>query len=337
MAVHNEEAVLKEKLESIFDTSYPANKFELIIGSDSSTDTTNSLLDVFSKQYHFRYILFDGRMGKPNVMNTLSDLAKGEVLILTDANVIFEKPTLFELARHFNDPAVGLVDSNMVNTGRQKQGISFQESAYISIEVQTKYCESRVFGAMMGPFGGCFAMRRNLYRKVPSTLLVDDFFLNMKVVEQGYKAINALEAKVYEDVSNIFREEFRRKVRISTGNFQNLQLFGHLLLNPFRPVAFCFLSHKVLRWLTPFFLLAAFVLNLWLAFSGPFYMYLLAAQSLLYIVPVVEYLLRKIEVHIVPLRYITHFVTMNIALFMGFVNYLKGVESNVWKPTQRNQ
>ena len=91
---------------------------------------------------------------------------------------------------------------------------------------------------MMGPFGGCFAMRKKLFLKVPENFLVDDFFLNMSVLENGYSCVNEPEAIVYEDVSNNLHAEFVRKSRISAGNFQNLFYFFHVLFK-FNRLLFC--------------------------------------------------------------------------------------------------
>ena len=251
MAAFNEEKVLEKKLESIFGSDYPSGKIEVLIGSDASTDRTSRIVKTFAKE-HSNIIFHDyrKRRGKQNVVNDLVKEAKGELLILTDANVIFDKNTLRELVKPFVRPAVGLVDSNMINEGMQEDGISYQERAYISREVEIKHLEGKLWGAMMGPFGGCYAIRRKLYKEVPPNTLVDDFYINMLIFEQAYLAVNNLSAKVYEEIPNDLSVEFRRKIRIGTGNFQNLARFWHLLFKP--PYGFPFLSHKVLRWIGPF-------------------------------------------------------------------------------------
>jgi cellulose synthase/poly-beta-1,6-N-acetylglucosamine synthase-like glycosyltransferase len=163
------------------------------------------------------------------------------------------KPTIFVGVS--NPVEIGLVDSNMRNIGIKKDGISHQEKTYISAEVASKNAESLLWGTMMGPFGGCFALRKKLWEKIPSHFLVDDFFINMLVLQKGFKSINEPNAIVFEDVSNDLSDEFRRKIRISSGNFQNLFHYKHLLFD-FSWIAFSFFSHKVLRWLTPFFILS---------------------------------------------------------------------------------
>jgi cellulose synthase/poly-beta-1,6-N-acetylglucosamine synthase-like glycosyltransferase len=339
IAAFNEESVIAEKLLSVIKSNYPKEKFEILVGSDASADQTIPLVHSLSKDYEqISYFDFTERRGKPSVVNDLVSKSKGKILVLTDANVFFSPDTLFYLARHFKNSEIGLVDTHMVNMGLRKEGISFQEKAYISREVKIKYMESLAWGTMMGPFGGCYAIRRDDYSDVPPHSLVDDFYINMKVLEKGKKAVNELESIVYEDVSNSLRDEFRRKIRIATGNFQNLRRFGHLLWPPWKGTGFAFLSHKVLRWFGPIFLLLAIITNIPLALQHDFYKLTLAGQLfLMFGIPFLDWVLKKMNVHIAVLRLILHFYSMNLALLIGMFRYLKGVKTGVWKPTPRNQ
>jgi cellulose synthase/poly-beta-1,6-N-acetylglucosamine synthase-like glycosyltransferase len=338
LSAYNEEDVIEEKVRSVFTTRYPVGSIELIVGSDNSSDRTAEILNRLAGEFPgLHFFNFTVRQGKPNVINRLVAEAGGEILVLTDANVLFDEDTLPALIAPFSDPMTGLVDTQMINLGMKREGISFQEKAYISREVRIKHLESRLWGVMMGPFGGCFAIRKELFEPVPANFLVDDFFLNMMVLENGYKAMSNPSARVYEDVSNDLAIEFRRKVRIATGNFQNLKRFAGLL-SPANPaLAFCFLSHKVMRWLGPLFLLFAFLSLALLATASPFHAFLLAGYSALLLVPVLDNLLKKLNLHIPLFRFITHFLSMNLALGIGMLSYLKGVKTNVWQPTKRHQ
>lgn len=338
MSAYNEESIIEEKIHSVFKTSIPQEKLEVLIGSDCSSDNTNDILRKLSEKYeNLHFFPFTQRQGKPSIINQLVEKTKGEIIILSDANVIFDKNTIFELTRFFKDESIGLVDSNLNNHGLKTDGISYQEKAYISREVTIKNREGIIWGCMIGPFGGCYAIRKELYSKVPPNFTVDDFYINMKVLEKGFKTINNLKANVYEDVSNNLKDEFRRKVRIATGNFQNLYTFKKLLLPINSGISFSFLSHKVLRWITPFIIILTYYLNTNLACNSSFYEYLLLGFTVILLLPLLDFFLKKIHLHIMPLRFVTHFLSMNAALFLGFINFLKGVETNVWKPTKRNQ
>ena len=337
MAVHNEEKVITEKLESIYNTGYPGNRFELFVGSDGSSDRTNEFLEAFSKDYEsFHFTAFHERRGKPAVVNELRERARGDILIMTDAQVLFTPDTIFELVKHYRNEQIGLVGANILNTRIDKSGISYQEWTYMSREIRLKYHEGKVWGTMIGAYGACYSIRKKYYSAVPEGYSVDDFYITMKVLERKKKCILELKATTYENVPNRLSEEFRRKIRIAAGNFQNLKTFYKLLWPPYTGVAFSFFSHKVLRWLGPFFLLLLIVSNIILALSDPFYSILLMVQGGLIISPFIDFLLRKIGLHIVILRFITHFYSMNLALLAGFLKFIKGTETNVWQPTRRS-
>ena len=338
IAAHNEEEVIEAKIGSVLSGNYPADRLEILVGSDASTDRTSEILQVLEKRHPgLRIFLFEQRQGKPGVVNHLAKESAGEVLVITDANVMLDRDTIREMVRLFAEPSTGLVDSRMINTNLKRNGISIQEKFYIGREVKIKHHESLVWGAMMGPFGGCYAVRRSLFRPVPPNFMVDDFFINMSVLQQGSRCISNIDARVYEDVSNDLSEEFRRKKRISSGNFQNLARFQSMLLSRRPGVAFCFFSHKVLRWIVPF--LVMLTLGTSLALSGRFLVYRVLAllQLGVMVIPVIDLFLRKNQIHAVPLRFISHFILMNLALLAGFIRYAGGIKSNVWKPTRRNQ
>ncbi len=338
LAVYNEEKVIAEKIESTFRTTYPHEKMEWLIGSDQSTDLTESLINGYQEKFpQIRLVRFNKRTGKIGIMNELAAMATAPILVLTDANVFFTGHTLEELVKHFADESVAMVAGNIINPSVKPDGISRQEGDYLFYENRMKYQESMLWGAMMGAFGGCYAMRKGYFSPIPRHFIVDDFYLTMRVLEQGGKAILSPLATCYEDVSNKLGEEFRRKTRIATGNFQNLFRFAGLLSPAKGAIAFAFWSHKTLRWIGPLLLLVVYFSSFVLSFSSFFFWCCFLIQSLLFLVPVIDAILRSLKIHIKVLRYISHFYLMNAALLNGLFNYLIGAKNNVWKPTERNQ
>ena len=224
----------------------------------------------------------------------------------------------------------------MENTGLKRDGISIQERTYINSEVALKHAEGKLWGAMMGPFGGCFAIRKSVFEPVPKNFLVDDFYLNMQVLKKGLKCINEPKAIVFEDVSNDIKEEFRRKIRISAGNFQNLITFIPMLFQ-FNGISFSFFSHKVLRWKIPFILIILLATLTYLSLSNKEYFVILIIVSFIISMVFFDLLFKIVNVNIMGLRFLTHFFAMNIALFLGFFRFLIGIKSSVWEPTKRHQ
>jgi len=342
MAVYNEEKVLAQKLNSIFDTTYPLTQIELWIGSDNSTDDTHRIIEQYARQHNnIQLKIYEGRNGKPRIINRLMEelgagLPPQSVLVLTDANVLFTPSLLYQLAKHFKNPQTGVVGANVLNIGVKDTGISYQEMWYIKRENVLKHYESLIGGCMMGAFGACYAMRATLFEPVPPNFVVDDFYLTMLALEEGHTAIKELKAVCYEDVPDDIEEEYRRKKRISSGNFQNLHRFWCLLLPQKGVIAFAFFSHKVLRWLTPLLLITAFCISGYLAFRTKFYFCLFLLQCAGPALWFADFVLGKININIKLFRFVRYFYLMNLGLLIGFIKYLKGVESNVWKPTKRN-
>ena len=338
MSVYNEEKVLENKINSIYSTSFPKGKMEVIIGSDGSSDQTEEILrKMKEKLTNFSFYHSNIRRGKPNVLNDLVSKAKGDILIFTDANVFLNESTITGLVKHFKNPEIGLVDSRMTDKGIKKNGISRQESAYISMEVNLKNREGLVWGTMMGPFGGCYAMRKNLFLPIPENFLVDDFFLNLNVLKNRKKSINDMKATVSEDVSDMLIEEFRRKKRIAAGSFQNLSHYAGLLWPPYTSLSFSFISHKILRWFGPLFLILIIISNVFIFMRNEIYIYSIYLEGILIIITIIDLIVSRFNKHIVFFRYVTHFFAMNLALSLGLVNFLKGIKTNVWEPTKRNQ
>jgi cellulose synthase/poly-beta-1,6-N-acetylglucosamine synthase-like glycosyltransferase len=348
MSVYNEAAVIGAKLNSLLHLDYPPEKLSIWIGSDCSSDTTNEVLASFTQNDpRIHFFPFAQRRGKPPVINELAENAirahSGasalHVFLITDANVILIPQTLKELVKHFKNERIAVVDAHMIHTGAKANGISQVEDQYISTEVQLKHREGIVWGKMIGPFGGCYAVRADYFTPVPHSFLVDDFFITLKAIERGGLAISELKAICYEPVSHEIGVEYRRKTRISSGNFQNMATFRRLWLPPWRSsLHFAFFSHKILRWTGPFLIIVAGLccgllalnpLNLFYRYS----FFVLSAGCIL--LPLLDSVLARFGFHVRLLRSLRYFLLMNMALMEGFYNYLKGIKNNVWEPTKR--
>jgi cellulose synthase/poly-beta-1,6-N-acetylglucosamine synthase-like glycosyltransferase len=337
IAAHNEEKVLREKLDSILQSAYPQELIEILIGIDASSDLSALIAEEYQSKFAACLVFeFKERQGKIKIVNALVPKAQHALIVLTDANVLFTEQTLMHLQAPFVDPKIGLVDSTMKHYGLKNTGISMPESTYIAGEVLLKEAEGKLWGAMMGPFGGCFAFRKRCFEPIPEHFLVDDFYINMICIEKGLRCVTQTEAIVLEDVSNDLSIEFKRKIRISSGNFQNLRRFWPLLFK-FNWVSFAFFSHKVLRWILPVFLVFMTLQIIQKQESSWFYQVLYFILLLIPISFVVDYLARRQGTHLVWLRYIIHFVSMNIALLIGLFRFFGGIRSSVWQPTKRHQ
>lgn len=342
MAVYNEEKVIAKKFDSILETTYPLDKISIWIGSDNSNDKTAEIIKSYQSRFpNIVFYDFKERAGKSGVLNKMrktllekysaNDL-QTTLLIPTDANVFFKQNTITALAKNFNDSAIGQVGANIENTGLSEQGISLHEKAYISRENSIKLHES-AFGAMQGAFGGCYAIKANLMPEIPIGFLMEDFFISLHVLKKNYNCIFEPKAICEEDLPDEVSEEYKRKVRISTGNFQNLKYYFWFLISPSFN-SFFFWSHKGIRWITPFLFISALLSSFFLI-DLLFFRIAFLSQLILLLSPLFDKVLKSFGIHIKIVRLIAYFYQMNLALVHGFWIYLKGVKTSAWTPTKR--
>jgi len=337
MAVHNEEKIIEKKIESVFKSGYPLEKLNFYIGSDASDDSTDQIIKKLATLFpSIKFEPFQERVGKARIINKLADSSKDEVLIFTDAHAIFEKDSIINLVKHFKNPEIRVVGGRMQNSKEILGNIAILELGYFEIEYKVKHAESRLWGCMMGAFGSFFAIRRNFWFPVPANFFGDDFYISIKAIEKGGKAIFEPNAVVSENVPGSMNEEFKRKSRIATGNFQNLRVLYRILFSQRLGLAFSFFSHKVLRWFGPVFIILGMTSLSLIFYKNLTYTILFIIMLLSLIAIIIDFFLKKIQIHIVLLRFISHFFYMNLALLNGMFRYIKGVKSNVWEPTKRN-
>ena len=334
IAAFNEENVIEKKIQSVLATSYPLDKLVIYVGSDASTDRTNEIVANFATQYpNVQLKIFQGRTGKAGIINSIIEQCKEELLILTDANVFFTPSTIPNLLRHFSEKETHQVCANILKISDRNENIQALEKGYLLVENQIKLRESASWGFVMGAEGGCYAIRRTAYTPIPPNFYMDDFFVTMSVIKNKGRVIFDEEAICYEDLPTESAEEFKRKIRISIGNFQNLVAFKKLLWPFWSAIAYSFISHKILRWLTPFFLILLFLVSFLLSFDCFLFQILTLVQCVLFLSPLAIPYLKWMK----PALFVAHFYNMNLALLIGFFRYLKGVKSSVWQPTPRTK
>ncbi len=344
MAAHNEESVIAEKIKSITDSNYPQNKITIYVGNDSSTDSTHEILKGLSRGVsNLVSINPEVRMGKPAMINLLAEKAleehgQDQVFVLTDANVLFAPENISALVAHTRVENIGLVASNVkFKLDSTKSNVASTENTYNEGELSIKYAEGLLWGTMMGPFGACFAMKAELWRPVPDNFIVDDFWTNMSVLQQGAKSIMAREALSFEKITGDASVEYRRKVRMSMGNFQNLKYFRTMLFSKIRGLAFTYWSHKVLRWFTPFFLLIGYMGLLYISIVLQELKSLMIVIHIVLLLCALDPLFEKANIRTGPIRAVRHFLLMNIAMLQGYIQFWSGDARSIWEPTQREK
>ena len=325
VAAYNEAGVLAAKLSNTWAIDYPADRFEILIGSDGSSDATNAILSACDDPRLHPY-LFAQRRGKISVLNDLMSHVASDIVVMSDANTMFAPDAVRKLVNHFEDPQIGCVSGEL--SLEQEGGVS-GEGLYWKYENWIKRNESRL-GFLIGCNGGIFAIRRELYEALPASTIVEDFVLSMRILERGHKVIIEPEAHAVEPACATAKAEMVRKIRIGAGNWQALGLNRAVLHPRFGLRSFAFWGHKVLRWMVPLFFLAAVGACLALL-REPFYSVALALQAAGAILavcasyPRIGNRLPRIT------RPISYFYLMNYALLRGFFRYLFGTQRVTWE------
>lgn len=331
IAAHNEEKIIGEKLENTLSLDYPKDRLEIIVVSDGSTDQTERIVAQYGER-GVRLISL-ARCGKMQALNRGVAAATGELLVFTDANAILHASALRQLAANFTDPDVGGVCGNQNYRPPSGDCAGQGETLYWTYDTFIKRLESQV-GSTIGADGSLYAIRRSLFVPIGDPAQADDLAISARVVTQGYRLVFEPAAVSYEEPPTSSRREFWRKVRVTNHSLRSLWDLREAL-NPWRTgfYALELLSHKVLRYLVPFFLGLALLANAALALTSGFYRLLLLGQVLFYGSALMGYRLRhhswgRLRVFYIPF----YFCLANAAAFLGILSLLKGERITLWQP-----
>lgn len=325
--VYNEEAVIARKLANLEAAEYPDGRLDVLFGSDGC-DGTNAILARHSSS-RTKTVVFPERRGKAAVLNDLVPMASGEIIVFSDANAFYAPDTIRRLASHFADPLVGGVCGELILEADERTAGGRGEGLYWRYENVLKRLESDL-GTTLGAVGAVYAIRKRLFRPLPSRLVADDFLIPLAVIEQGYRVEYDGQALAYETPSNSVYGEFRRKARIGAANFQGISAFRALLSPRYGFAAFALWSHKIVRWIVPVLMIGAFVSSAALAPGSVFFAAAVVVQVGLVAAAAAGLLLEAAGVRPGPFGLPYYFVAANAALLVGLLRALFGRPKVAW-------
>ncbi|MGH7192934.1 MAG: glycosyltransferase [Candidatus Saccharimonadales bacterium] len=302
-----------------------------MVASYGSRDRTTEIVHSFAA-CGVRLLDYQENRGKSATLNAAMTEIETELVLFSDANTTLEPAAPRRLARWFRRGQIGAVCGRLVlvdpATGKNV------DSLYWRYETFLKRCEARL-GALLGANGAIYAIRRQSYVPIPTETIVDDFVVPLLArLATGCRLVYDADAVAYEQTPARISDEFRRRVRIGAGGFQSLPLLWPLLSPRQGWLAVSFFSHKLLRWFSPFCLVAMLVSSLALA-GEPFYRWLLAAQTAFYGLALLGAQLPGRRRSVRLLRLATLFSSMNLALLIGFFRWLTGRQRGAWARTER--
>jgi cellulose synthase/poly-beta-1,6-N-acetylglucosamine synthase-like glycosyltransferase len=324
IAAHNEETHLRDKLANIRQLDYPRDRLDVIIVSDGSTDDTNAILRA-AHDPNIRCIFLPARGGKSSALNHAVAQAHHDILIFSDAATRFAPDAVAKLARHFVDQRVGAVCGSLEfeasPESRQTEGV------YWAYESMLRFMEARL-GATLTASGAIYALRRGCFPRLSPDTMTEDLVIPMHARKLGYRVLYDPEAVGTDIAASSVAGEFARRVRIATGSFRAL---GQVLRTPLDPVtAFAFFSHKFLRWILPFLLIAMLVSS-GLLWSQPLYRIALLGQLAFYVWAALGFLFRQRlqRVRFGLLGY--YLLAIHLAFLVGFVHFVSGRHQTGWQ------
>jgi cellulose synthase/poly-beta-1,6-N-acetylglucosamine synthase-like glycosyltransferase len=330
VAAYNEESVIEAKIRNSLELDYPLEKLEIIIASGGSTDRTVEIARSFEFQ-NVRVLELPPKRGKASALNDAVPVSTGEVLCLSDANVMLRPDALTRQIEHLANPEIGAVTGD-VRLLSEDSDFGAGETLYYKVERAVQLGES-ASGSVMGVDGGMYVIRRELFQQLRPDTILDDFVTSMNVVRQKKRIAYEPDAIAIESGTPTWQDEFRRRVRVMVGAVQSIRRGQWPLWS--RPVELWqYASHKLLRWGQPICLAALLVSSIFLWRQGPFYQAMLALQLGFYAIAVLAAMslpLRSTRLGGVPF----YFTMSHVAMLIGIVKGALTRPSGVWKRTPR--
>jgi cellulose synthase/poly-beta-1,6-N-acetylglucosamine synthase-like glycosyltransferase len=253
ISCYNEIDVVEEKIRNSLALDYPKDQLSIIVISDGSDDGTDEVALSFQAQ-RVSLVRQEGRLGKTSAINLAMQECTSDIVVFSDANAMYKTDAIKKLTRNFNDVSVGYVVGAALYTNGQENSAAASENLYWMYEIALKTMESNVH-SVVGGDGAIYAIRRDLFKKMDAKD-INDFVNPLQIIEQGYRGVFDKEAICTEETAGDFSKEYKRKQRIVNRSFRGL-LKVKSVLNPFKFGFFSFqvISHKLLRWLQPIFIL----------------------------------------------------------------------------------
>lgn len=340
IAAYNEEKEIAAKIENSLGLEYPKDKLEIIVISDASTDKTDEIVKSY-KSRGIKYLRQEEQQGKTAALNRAVPEAGGELLFFTDANAMMKPDALKKLVRNFADESVGYVCGLSLYGNRDDSLVGGNESSYWDYETKIRTAENKL-GSIVGSDGAIYMLRKELYTPLRKSD-INDFVNPLQVISRNYRGVFESEAICFENAGVEHGEEFRRKVRIVNRSLNGLFRVKKVL-NPFKYGFFSveIISHKLLRWFSPVFMVLMFVTNYLIANKGYFLKLIFLMQFFLYSFALIGYfvsLLTKkregnmlLNIFHIPF----YFIMVNVASVLGILKFITGEVQVTWQPERSN-
>lgn len=326
---YNEGRRLGAKLDSILASTAAPQIIEVLVGSDGSDDDTASIVQRYGDA-RVRLIHFAERRGKPAVLSDVVPQCRGELVVLTDARQMLDPDGIGRLAARFADPQIGVVSGElMFRMSDSDTAAAKGMGAYWAYEKLIRKSESR-YRSVPGATGAFYAIRRELFRPIPAETLLDDVVIPMQAVEQGTRCVLEEGAIAWDVPSQSTQQESVRKRRTIAGAAQLVVNQPRWLLPWRNPIWWEFVSHKLLRLVSPGLLVCALGSSIALA-ATPLYRVLVALQLALYAAAILAWVLDRRGHRPRLLGTVLMFVSLNVTTALALWDAVRGRYRATWQ------
>jgi cellulose synthase/poly-beta-1,6-N-acetylglucosamine synthase-like glycosyltransferase len=334
ITAYNEERDLVAKLENTLVLDYPRELLEIIVASDCSTDRTDEITRAFAER-GVRLVRQSHRLGKTAAQNMAVAEARGEIILFSDATSLYQPDVLRVMMPSFADSTVGCVAGRLIYVDPAQTRVGRGALSYWGYETFLKEHESRIF-SLIGASGCLYAVRRSAYVPLYPEAC-SDFIIATKMVEQNLRAVYEPAAVCTEETNRRSDKELKMRVRVIAQTFTDL--WRHrAMMNPFRSgfYAVQLLSHKVMRYAVPFFLIAILATSAILAGHSMPYSIVLVAQLGGYLSALGAWMLERAGVQSQLLALPQYFVLSNLAALIAFYQFLRGERYAHWETNRES-
>ena len=331
IAAYNESDHIRKTIQNKLELRYPAEKMEIIVISDGSTDGTDEIVKSFDTDNVY-LIHQEPRAGKTSALNMAVPRAKGDVIVFSDANSIYDPDALKHLVSNFHDTKVGYVTGKMIYVNADGSPIGDGCSAYMKYENMLRTYETRL-GSLVGVDGGIDAVRKELYEPMNHDQL-PDFVLPLKVAQKGYRVVYEFEALLKENTLRQASDEYKMRVRVSLRAFWALFDMRELLFfsKGTRILSWQLWSHKVLRYTCFIFIVTAYLCNIVLISHSGVYLLAFTVQTMAFFASIFSIFIVRTGIIGKILYFCHYFALLNIASGHAFLKFIMGKKQILWTP-----
>ncbi|MGC2238015.1 MAG: glycosyltransferase family 2 protein [Pyrinomonadaceae bacterium] len=335
ITAYNEENAIRAKLENTLQIDYDREKPEILVASDGSTDKTDEIVREFAAR-GVKLFRQEGRMGKTFTQNKAVEQAKGEIILFSDATTAYEKDVLKVMLPNFADESVGCVAGKLIYVDESKSGVGKGAQSYWNYETFIKQSESRAC-SLIGASGCLYAVKKSAYQPMYAEAC-SDFLICTIVYKQGLRSIYEPEAVCMEETNRQANKEMQMRVRVISQTFTDLWR-NREMLNPLRSGFYAveLISHKVLRYAVPLFLIVLLISSVIPAFYSGFFQIVAAVQIFFYVLAFIAWIFEKSGKSPGILAIPLYFVLTNLASLIGFYKFLSGERYARWEPIREKE